>query len=92
MPALFTAYLLVGLSASEASFHVEIDCELTLKTADVNGGEKIMLRLRPSRAPDTFYMEDQLVDVMLHEVCLFHVSFLETMTNYSQSPVLIART
>ncbi|KAL4070533.1 hypothetical protein J3A83DRAFT_4358692 [Scleroderma citrinum] len=34
---------------------------------DVNGGEKILLRLRPAWAPDTFYEEDQVVRVMLHE-------------------------
>jgi len=36
--------------------------------SDVNGGEKILLRLRPAWAPDTFYEEDQVVRVMLHEV------------------------
>ncbi|KAH7905741.1 WLM domain-containing protein [Hygrophoropsis aurantiaca] len=35
---------------------------------DVNGGEKILLRLRPAWAPDTFYEEDQVVRVMLHEL------------------------
>lgn len=35
---------------------------------DVNGGQKILLRLRPAWAPDTFYDEEQLVAVMLHEV------------------------
>ena len=35
---------------------------------DVNGGQKILLRLRPPWAPDTFYDEEQLVLVMLHEV------------------------
>ncbi|KAF8588279.1 WLM-domain-containing protein [Ramaria rubella] len=35
---------------------------------DVNGGEKIFLRLRPPWAPDTFYDEEQLVLVMLHEL------------------------
>lgn len=40
---------------------------------DVNGGQKILLRLRPSWAPDTFYDEEQLVLVMLHEV--LHMAF-----------------
>ncbi|KAG1774007.1 WLM domain-containing protein [Suillus placidus] len=34
---------------------------------DVNGGEQILLRLRLPWAPDTFYEEDQVVRVMLHE-------------------------
>ena len=34
---------------------------------DVNGGEKILLRLRPAWAPDTFYEEDNVVRTMLHE-------------------------
>jgi hypothetical protein len=36
--------------------------------ADINGGQKILLRLRPAHAPDTFYEEEQIVLVMLHEV------------------------
>lgn len=35
---------------------------------NVNGGEKILLRLRPPWAPDTFFEEDQVVKVMLHEL------------------------
>lgn len=38
----------------------------TLK--DRNGGEKILIRLRPAHAPDTFYDEDHLIGTMLHEV------------------------
>lgn len=34
---------------------------------DVNGGQKILLRLRPAWAPDTFYEEDDVVRTMLHE-------------------------
>ncbi|KAG1757050.1 hypothetical protein EDB19DRAFT_1900606 [Suillus lakei] len=34
---------------------------------NVNGGEQILLRLRLPWAPDTFYEEDQVVRVMLHE-------------------------
>lgn len=36
---------------------------------DVNAGQKILLRLRPAWAPDTFYDEEDIVRVMLHEVC-----------------------
>ncbi|KAF9515125.1 hypothetical protein BS47DRAFT_1372117 [Hydnum rufescens UP504] len=35
---------------------------------DVNGGQKILLRLRPAHAPSTFYDEDHLVGTMLHEL------------------------
>ncbi|KAF8325810.1 WLM domain-containing protein [Cantharellus anzutake] len=35
---------------------------------DVNGGEQILLRLRPAWAPNTFYDEGELVSVMLHEL------------------------
>ncbi|KAF8514555.1 WLM domain-containing protein [Hysterangium stoloniferum] len=35
---------------------------------DVNGGEKILIRLRPAWAPDTFYDEEDLVRTMLHEL------------------------
>ncbi|KAG2367675.1 WLM domain-containing protein [Suillus spraguei] len=35
---------------------------------NVNGGEQILLRLRLPWAPDTFYEEDQVVRVMLHEL------------------------
>ncbi|TDL28155.1 WLM-domain-containing protein [Rickenella mellea] len=35
---------------------------------DVNMGEKILLRLRPAWAPDTFYEEDSIVKTMLHEL------------------------
>lgn len=33
----------------------------------MNGGEKILLRLRPAHAPDTFYDEANVVQTMLHE-------------------------
>ena len=39
-----------------------------MRSTDVNGGEKILLRLRPAWASDTFYDEDQVVRVILHEV------------------------
>ncbi|KAJ7103050.1 WLM domain-containing protein [Mycena belliarum] len=35
---------------------------------DVNAGQKILLRLRPAHAPDTFYEEDDVVQTMLHEL------------------------
>ncbi|KAJ6623161.1 WLM domain-containing protein [Mycena sp. CBHHK59/15] len=35
---------------------------------DVNGGQKILLRLRPAHAPDTFYDEEEVVQTMLHEL------------------------
>ncbi|KAL0951762.1 hypothetical protein HGRIS_008434 [Hohenbuehelia grisea] len=35
---------------------------------NVNGGQKILLRLRPPHAPDTFYDLEQVVQVMLHEL------------------------
>lgn len=38
------------------------------KGLNVNRGSKILLRLRPHQTPDTFYEQDQLVLVMLHEV------------------------
>ncbi|KAK7063810.1 WLM domain-containing protein [Favolaschia claudopus] len=35
---------------------------------NVNGGQKILLRLRPAHAPDTFYDEEDVVQTMLHEL------------------------
>ncbi|EGN93180.1 hypothetical protein SERLA73DRAFT_190082 [Serpula lacrymans var. lacrymans S7.3] len=35
---------------------------------NINGGEQILLRLRPAWAADTFYEEEQVVKVMLHEL------------------------
>ncbi|KAF7307428.1 WLM domain-containing protein [Mycena indigotica] len=35
---------------------------------NVNGGQKILLRLRPSHAPDTFLEEADVVQTMLHEL------------------------
>ncbi|KAI0073953.1 WLM-domain-containing protein [Panus rudis PR-1116 ss-1] len=35
---------------------------------NVNGGQKILIRLRPAWAPDTFYDEEDLVHTMLHEL------------------------
>lgn len=49
-----------------------IDCHLVPNSAytDVNGGQKILLRLRPASAPDTFYDEEDIIHTMLHEVGL----------------------
>lgn len=33
----------------------------------MNGGQQILLRLRPPTSPDTFYDEEKVVNVMLHE-------------------------
>ncbi|TFK56773.1 WLM-domain-containing protein [Heliocybe sulcata] len=35
---------------------------------DVNGGQKILVRLRPASAPDTFYDMEDVVHTMLHEL------------------------
>ncbi|KII93965.1 hypothetical protein PLICRDRAFT_411312 [Plicaturopsis crispa FD-325 SS-3] len=35
---------------------------------NVNGGQKILVRLRPSWAPDTFYDEEDVMGTMLHEL------------------------
>ncbi|KAA1469628.1 WLM-domain-containing protein [Dentipellis sp. KUC8613] len=35
---------------------------------NVNGGQKILLRLRPASVPDTFYPEEDLIGTMLHEL------------------------
>ncbi|KZT73223.1 WLM-domain-containing protein [Daedalea quercina L-15889] len=35
---------------------------------DINGGQKILLRLRPAHAPGTFYDEEDIVHTMLHEL------------------------
>lgn len=39
-------------------------------TADINHGQKILVRLRPAHAPDTFYDEEDILHTMLHEVRL----------------------
>ncbi|CDO73047.1 hypothetical protein BN946_scf185007.g101 [Trametes cinnabarina] len=35
---------------------------------DINAGQKILVRLRPAHAPDTFYDEEDVVHTMLHEL------------------------
>lgn len=37
---------------------------------DINMGQKILVRLRPDNAPDTFLPEESIVGTMLHEVCI----------------------
>lgn len=39
--------------------------------ADLNFGEKILLRLRPTGAPDAFLPEEDIIHTMLHEVIFF---------------------
>lgn len=36
--------------------------------ADVNMGQKILVRLRPAHSPDSFFPEEDVVQTMLHEV------------------------
>lgn len=55
---------------------------------DINAGQKILLRLRPAWAPDTFYDEEQLVAVMLHEV--FSCKIIIMLTDLSDD--IIAHT
>jgi hypothetical protein len=43
-------------------------CSPILLFADIDAGKKILIRLRPSRNPGTFYPMEQLVRVMLHEL------------------------
>jgi hypothetical protein len=39
-------------------------------------GQKILVRLRPDNAPDSFLPEESIVGTMLHEVCIQHVLVL----------------
>lgn len=57
-------------------------------STDVNGGQKILIRLRPAGAPDTFYDEEYLLGTMLHEVDLvkFETSIFDDRTVNSQRP------
>jgi hypothetical protein len=53
---------------SKSDIHLrKMTCE---RFVDVNYGEKILIRLRPAWAPDTFYEENDLVGTLLHEVRL----------------------
>ncbi|KAJ7134986.1 WLM domain-containing protein [Mycena crocata] len=42
--------------------------DILAKNADVNAGQKILLRLRPAHTPDTFHEEEDVVQTMLHEL------------------------
>ncbi|KAH9849274.1 WLM domain-containing protein [Lenzites betulinus] len=35
---------------------------------DINAGQKILVRLRPPHAPDTFYDQEEVIHTMLHEL------------------------
>jgi WLM domain len=39
-------------------------------------GQKILLRLRPAWAPDTFYPEEDIIHTMLHEVVFLPICCL----------------
>lgn len=41
---------------------------LKLRCADVNGGQKILIRLRPHYDASVFMAEEELLGTMLHEV------------------------
>jgi hypothetical protein len=58
------------ISQDSVRLHTLHNTNVDDSAADINGGEKILLRLRPPWAPDTFYDEDQVVRVMLHEASL----------------------
>ena len=45
-----------------------------MAAADINMGQKILLRLRPAWDPDTFYPEEDIIDTMLHEVPYYLVT------------------
>ena len=59
------AYIGIGLSKCNEHANVRLRTDVRI---DINGGEKILLRLRPAHAPDTFYDEEEIVHTMLHEV------------------------
>lgn len=42
--------------------------DMTYICIDINGGRKILIRLRPAHAPDSFYPEEDIIGTMLHEV------------------------
>ncbi len=61
--------MFLGLSELYLSSFIYSGTKLMPFLLDINGGQKILLRLRPASAPDTFYDEDHVVGTMLHEVC-----------------------
>ena len=42
--------------------------QVAYRVLDINAGQKILVRLRPPYAPDTFYGEEDVLHTMLHEV------------------------
>lgn len=56
-------------TASSGNFQIADRTFAHITFLDVNGGQQILLRLRPNWAPNTFYSEEELIGVMLHEVC-----------------------
>jgi len=46
----------------------DLDPALISDSADVNMGQKILVRLRPAHSPDSFLPEEDVVGTMLHEV------------------------
>ena len=42
--------------------------QFAYRLIDINAGQKILVRLRPPYAPDTFYDEEDVLHTMLHEV------------------------
>ncbi|KAH8102380.1 WLM domain-containing protein [Cristinia sonorae] len=55
---------MAGFSPSLQNSSLQIQTFLV----NVNGGQKILVRLRPAAVPDTFYDEEDVVQTMLHEL------------------------
>ena len=58
---------------------------------DVNGGQKIFIRLRPAHSPDRFFDEEEVIGTMLHEVrslpfCHHGDSSLKQLTHNVHGP------
>ena len=52
---------------------------------DINAGQKILVRLRPPYAPDTFYDEEDVLHTMLHEVRIYMYRYCTgVLTSHSQ--------
>jgi len=47
---------------------------VTYLCLDINGGQKILVRLRPAHSPDWFYPQEELIGTMLHEVTIIDIS------------------
>jgi hypothetical protein len=59
-----------GYNSSCPSYGIKVDQTRCAAGMNQNRGYKILLRLRPHEAQNTFYDQEQLVLVMLHEVSL----------------------